>query len=104
MKTTTTRVEAMLAEFQQAWSSQDTDAVLDFFPDELDFEDLEDHLADDGVVVTKWRQSGTMTAQGNGFDLRAFPYEVVTTSIIKLNDNVRITSVSDNWNAAVLYQ
>jgi steroid delta-isomerase-like uncharacterized protein len=130
----TAATDALLNTFAAAWSRQDVDAILALFDEDLQFEDiplgfearskdelrqvlettfagvpdftmkiLERHIGE-GVVTTKWTQSGTMTAHAQGLDLDAHPYAVTTTSIIKLSPEGRITAVSDNWNTGVLFQ
>jgi len=127
-------VKAFLEDWQNAWSRQDIEAILAFFAEAFQFEDIPiglhaanraemrqvlettfqgvpnfkmDILAyqtGDGFVVTKWVQSGNMTVQGYGLDLNDHAYEVITTSIIELSAAGLITSVSDNWNAGVFHQ
>ncbi len=122
-----------LPAFAQAWSTQDTDAILSFFADDFTFEDIPmgfrarnkaemrtvlettfasvpdftmkiaEHYEGDGFLATKWTQSGTMTAHEQGLNLDAHSYEVMTTSIIILDDEGHIRSLSDNWNTAVLF-
>jgi len=124
----------MLNAFQQAWSSQDIESITAFFAEDLQFEDIPiglhatnkdelreildktfcsvpdfkmeilEHYAGEGFVVTKWRQTGTMTANEYGLNLDQFPYATLTTSIIRLNAQGRITSVSDNWDTSPFYQ
>lgn len=133
MRTYTT-VKEMLDAFQQAWSSQDIQGIIPFFADELHFEDIPIGLEasnkeelkgileetfqgvpdfkmeilevyeGNGFVVSKWRQTGTMTVQGHGLNLKDFAYEAITTSILKLNEEGLITSVSDNWDTSMFYQ
>ncbi|MEM6525082.1 MAG: nuclear transport factor 2 family protein [Bacteroidota bacterium] len=129
-----TSIKEMLNAFQKAWSNQDIPRIISFFADELQFEDipiglyatnkveLEDILKEtfkgvpdfkmeiyefhegNGFVVTKWKQSGTMTISGYGLELKDFAYETKTTSIIQFNEVGLITSVSDNWNTGIFYQ
>lgn len=123
-----------LEAWQAAWSRQDIDSVLAFFDDTFQFEDIPiglhatnkaemravlettfagvpnfkmdifEHQVGVGFIVTKWTQSGNMTVQGYGLDLKDHAYEVVTTSIIDLSEEGSITAVSDNWNTGVFYQ
>jgi steroid delta-isomerase-like uncharacterized protein len=128
------QIQNFLNAWQNAWSRQDVEAIIAFFSKEFEFEDIpiglhatnasemrevlnttfesvpnftmnifEHHISKD-IVTTKWYQSGNMTTQVNGLDLKDKPYEVVTTSIIGLSSDGQITSVSDNWNAAVFFQ
>ena len=121
-------------DFQSAWSSHDINSILSFFSDSLSFEDIPiglhannkeeleqilkitfegvpnfkmevfDSLAGEDFLITKWKQSGNMTVSGYGLELDDFPYEVVTTSIIKFDAEGKIRSVSDNWNTGIFYQ
>lgn len=127
-------IKAFLAGWQDAWSRQDVEAVLAHFADDFTFEDIPiglyatdkkemrevlettfnsvpnfrmdviEHKVGDGFVVTKWKQTGSMTVTGYGLDLKNHAYEVVTTSIIELADDGLIMGVSDNWNTGVFYQ
>ncbi|MFY0679533.1 MAG: nuclear transport factor 2 family protein [Thalassovita sp.] len=131
-QSSTPRANAMLTDFQSAWSTQDTDGILAFFADEFLFEDVPlgltasnkdemraildytftsvpnfkmdifDVYEGVGFVTTKWTQSGNATVAEMG--LKDHPYEVTTTSIITLSEDGLITSVSDNWNLAVVLQ
>ncbi|MEM8976771.1 MAG: nuclear transport factor 2 family protein [Pseudomonadota bacterium] len=125
-------MQAVLNEFQEAWSTQDTDAVLAFFADDFTFEDVPlslkatnkeelrgildytfasvpnfnmdifDFYEGNGFVATKWVQSGNATVKD--LNLTNHPYEVTTTSIITFDDDGLITSVFDNWNVGILFQ
>tara|TARA_Y100000310_G_C20704311_1_gene833475 strand:+ start:4009 stop:4410 length:402 start_codon:yes stop_codon:yes gene_type:complete len=127
-------VKEFINDFQQAWSTQSADQILTFFADELNFEDIPiglhaknkeelreilnitfegvpnftmevfEHYVGDDFLITKWKQSGNMTVQGYGLDLKDHAYEVVTTSIIKFDNSGNIISVSDNWNTGIFYQ
>ena len=131
--TSSDQIQSFLTAWQGAWSRQDIDGVLGFFADTFVFEDIPiglhatnkaemrevlettfqgvpnfrmeitHHQVGDGVVVTKWTQTGNMTVKGFGLDLTDHAYEVVTTSIIGLSPDGLITSVSDNWNTGVFY-
>lgn len=127
-------IKAFLDAWQTAWSRQDIYGVLTFFADTCQFEDIPiglhaknkaemrailettfvgvpnfkmeilEHQVGANFVVAKWTQSGTLTVQGFGLDLKDHVYQVVTTSIIGLSDEGWITAVSDNWNTGVFHQ
>jgi len=127
-------IKAFLDAWQAAWSRQNIDGVLAFFADAFQFEDIPiglnatnktdmrevlkmtfegvpnfhmnifEYLIGDGFVVTKWTQSGNVTVQGYGLDLKDHGYEVITTSVIGLSTDGLVTSVSDNWNAGVFHR
>lgn len=128
------QIQSFLTVWQDAWSGQDVDSILAHFADKFVFEDIPiglhatnkfemrevlettftgvpnfrmdvvEHRLGDGFVVTKWTQTGNMTVNGYGLDLRDFAYEVVTTSIIALSEDGLITALCDNWNTGVFYQ
>jgi len=127
-------IKNKLKEYEVAWSSQDIQSIVSFFSDDLSFEDLPLELKasnkqeltellkltfegipnftmeifevheSDNFLVTKWKQSGNITVNGYGLDLKNHPYQVVTTSIIEFNEKGEITSVSDNWDTGIFYQ
>lgn len=127
-------IKEMLDAFQKAWSTQNIEAIIAFFAEDLKFEDIPiglhasnkeelrgvleetfkgvpnftmeifEFYEGKDFVVTKWKQTGNMTVKGYGLDLNDFAYETITTSIIKLDENGLITSVSDNWNTSMFYQ
>lgn len=127
-------IRDFLNAFQEAWSRQDIEGISRFFAEDLKFEDIPiglqaankeelkailqvtftgvpdfkmeilEYFEGDDFVVTKWKQTGTMTVKGYGLDLKDFPYEAITTSIIQLNKEGLIVAVSDNWNTSMFYQ
>ena len=126
------KIQTILKEFEEAWSTQNTEAVLAFFADDFTFEDVPlglkattkeelrgildytfssvpnftmdifDFYEGSDFVATKWVQSGNATVKD--LQLANHPYEVTTTSIITFDDEGLITSVFDNWNVGILFQ
>ncbi|MEM9326854.1 MAG: nuclear transport factor 2 family protein [Bacteroidota bacterium] len=126
--------KAFLEAFQEAWSTQNTAAVLTFFADDLQFEDIPiglraknktelegvlhttfggvpdfkmeifDYHEGPGFLVTQWKQTGTMTVDGYGLSLKNFPYQTITTSIIQRDTNGLITSLTDNWDTSIFFR
>lgn len=122
-----------LYEYQDAWNSHDLEKILDYFSDDIVFEDLpmnlvarsKNELSDillgtftqvpdfnmnitsmhmsDDFAVIEWWQSGTASGDIEGGNVEGKEYKVKTTSIIRFTGG-RIVGLSDNWDASLFYK
>ena len=119
--------EKYLHEYYQAWSSQNADAVMEFFTEESTFEDLafavkfagleqirsfvdltyagspDFHIQPTQIIVDKdkaaatWTMSGTHSGDFPGLPATGKHFQVRAVSIVKF-EGQKIKEMTDYWN------